>query len=78
MSFVKLHYGWKHTIRELSNFLDHHIKYLAIAIVGLAHRGELKGIADEAFKTLAVDDKGIAKTWRDKTEKNAEKKVLPK
>ena len=51
---------------EPLNFLDHHIK-CGDAIVGLAHRSELeKGIADEAFKTLAVDDKDIAKTWRDK------------
>ena len=38
---------------EPLNFLDHHIK-CGDAIVGLAHREELeKGIADEAFKTLA-------------------------
>jgi hypothetical protein len=54
---------------EPLNFLDHHIK-CGDAIVGLAHRSELdKGIADEAFKTLATDDKDIAKTWRDKNAK---------
>ncbi|WP_018627076.1 Eco57I restriction-modification methylase domain-containing protein [Niabella aurantiaca] len=42
------------------NFLDHHIK-CGDAILGLAHREELeKGIADEAFKTLAGDEKEIA------------------
>jgi hypothetical protein len=55
---------------EPLNFLDHHIK-CGDAIVGLAHRSELeKGIADEAFKTLAVDDKDILpKHLRDKNVK---------
>ncbi len=60
---------------EPLNFLDHHIK-CGDAIVGLAHRSELeKGIADEAFKTLAVDDKDIAKTWRDKNVKERRERV---
>jgi hypothetical protein len=51
---------------EPLNFLDHHIK-CGDAIVGLAHREELEnGIPDEAFKTLAGDDKDIAKSYRDK------------
>jgi hypothetical protein len=41
------------------NFLDHHIK-CGDAIVGLAHKEELKnGIADEAFKKMPGDDKTI-------------------
>ncbi len=60
---------------EPLNFLDHHIK-CGDAIVGLAHRSELeKGIADEAFKTLAVDDKHIAKTWRDKNVKERKERT---
>ena len=60
---------------EPLNFLDHHIK-CGDAIVGLAHRSELeKGIADEAFKTLAIDDKDIAKTWRDKNIKERKERV---
>ncbi|MCH6236785.1 Eco57I restriction-modification methylase domain-containing protein [Cognataquiflexum rubidum] len=60
---------------EPLNFLDHHIK-CGDAIVGLAHRSELeKGIADEAFKTLAVDDKNIAKTWRDKNVKERKERI---
>jgi len=60
---------------EPLNFLDHHIK-CGDAIVGLAHRNELeKGIADEAFKTLAVDDKDIAKTWRDKNVKERKERT---
>lgn len=60
---------------EPLNFLDHHIK-CGDAIVGLAHRSELeKGIADEAFKTLAVDDKDIAKTWRDKNVKERKERT---
>lgn len=60
---------------EPLNFLDHHIK-CGDAIVGLAHRSELeKGIADEAFKTLAEDDKDIAKTWRDKNVKERKERT---
>lgn len=60
---------------EPLNFLDHHIK-CGDAIVGLAHRSELeKGIADEAFKTLAVDDKDIAKTWRDNNVKERKERI---
>jgi len=60
---------------EPLNFLDHHIK-CGDAIVGLAYRSELeKGIADEAFKTLAVDDKDIAKTWRDKNVKERKERA---
>ncbi len=48
-----------HNPGEPLNFLDHHIK-CGDAIVGLAHREELeKGIADEAFKTLAGDEKEV-------------------
>ncbi|MFD1255227.1 Eco57I restriction-modification methylase domain-containing protein [Mucilaginibacter terrae] len=48
---------------EPLNFLDHHIK-CGDSIVGLAYRSELeKGIADEAFKTLPVDDKSIASAF---------------
>ncbi|WP_367916270.1 DNA methyltransferase [Leadbetterella sp. DM7] len=51
------------------NFLDHHIK-CGDAIVGLGQRNELEnGIADEAFKTLADDDKEISKAFRDKNVK---------
>jgi hypothetical protein len=51
---------------EPLNFLDHHIK-CGDAIVGLAHRDELEnGIPEEAFKTLAIDDKEIAKSYRAK------------
>jgi methylase of polypeptide subunit release factors len=60
---------------EPLNFLDHHIK-CGDAIVGLAHRSELeKGITDEAFKTLVVDDKDIAKTWRDKNVKERKERI---
>jgi len=60
---------------EPLNFLDHHIK-CGDAIVGLAHRSELeKGIADEAFKTLAADHKDIAKTWRDKNVKERKERI---
>lgn len=60
---------------EPLNFLDHHIK-CGDAIVGLAHRSELEnGIADEAFKTLPGDDKGIAKTWRDKNVKERKERA---
>lgn len=60
---------------EPLNFLDHHIK-CGDAIVGLAHRSELeKGIADEAFKTLSIDDKDIAKTWRDKNVKERKERA---
>jgi hypothetical protein len=60
---------------EPLNFLDHHIK-CGDAIVGLAHRSELEnGIADEAFKTLPGDDKGITKTWRDKNVKERKERA---
>jgi hypothetical protein len=64
-----------HAPGEPLNFLDHHIK-CGDAIVGLAHRSELeKGIADEAFKTLEVDDKDIAKAWRDKNVKERKERI---
>ncbi|MDD2600795.1 MAG: restriction endonuclease [Kiritimatiellae bacterium] len=45
-------------------FLDHHIK-CGNAIVGLAKVDELeRGIPDEAFKTLADDDKGVCALLR--------------
>lgn len=52
-----------HNPGEPLGFLDHHIK-CGDAIVGLAHREELeRGIADEAFKTLPGDDKGIGNSF---------------
>ncbi|PWJ42227.1 Eco57I restriction-modification methylase domain-containing protein [Sediminitomix flava] len=52
-----------HNPNEPLNFLDHHIK-CGNAIVGLAHADELKnGIADEAFKKLAGDDKEVIKEF---------------
>jgi uncharacterized protein (DUF433 family)/methylase of polypeptide subunit release factors len=63
-----------HNPGEPLNFLDHHIK-CGNSIVGLAHREELqKGIVDEAFKKLPVDDKEIVKYFRDKNK--AERKSL--
>jgi hypothetical protein len=60
---------------EPLNFLDHHIK-CGDAIVGLAHRSELeKGIADEAFKTLAGDDTVVAKSYRDKNVKERKERA---
>ena len=48
------------------SFLNHHIK-CGDAIVGLAHKEELEnGIADEAFKTLAGDDKEVIKALRNR------------
>ena len=59
---------------EPLNFLDHHIK-CGDAIVGLAHRSELeKGIADEAFKTLGVDDKEIAASFRKRNQQERKQK----
>jgi hypothetical protein len=53
-----------HEPGEPLNFLDHHIK-CGNAIVGLAHVEELeKGIASEAFKTLAGDEKEIANAFK--------------
>lgn len=53
-----------HIPGEPLNFLDHHIK-CGNAIVGLAHRDELKrGIPDEAFATLPDDDKEVAAELR--------------
>lgn len=55
-----------HIPGEPLNFLDHHIK-CGNAIVGLAHRDELKrGIPDEAFATLQGDDKEVAAELRKK------------
>ena len=60
---------------EPLNFLDHHIK-CGDAIVGLAQRNELEnGIANEAFKTLSIDDKEIAKSFRDKNIKERKERV---
>ncbi len=51
------------------SFLDHHIK-CGDAIVGLAHKEELEnGIADEAFKTLAGDDKEVVKILRNRNKR---------
>jgi len=53
-----------HVPGESLNFLDHHVK-CGNAIVGLAHENELeRGIPDEAFKTLPVDDKALASGFR--------------
>ena len=55
-----------HNPGEPLNFLDHRIK-CGNAIVGLAHKEELSnGIADEAFKSLPGDDKGLAAAFRKK------------
>lgn len=57
-----------HIPGEPLNFLDHHIK-CGNAIVGLAHRDELKrGIPDEAFATLPDDDKEVAAELRKQNE----------
>jgi len=59
-----------HNPGEPLNFLDHHIR-CGNSIVGLAHKEELlKGIPDEAFKTLAGDDKEIAKILRNENRTN--------
>lgn len=64
-----------HEPGEPLNFLDHHIKN-GNAIIGLAHRSELEnGIADEAFKTLTIDDKSIAKSFRDKNIKERKERA---
>jgi methylase of polypeptide subunit release factors len=53
-----------HSPGEPINFLDHHIK-CGNAIVGFAWREELeRGVPEEAFKTLAGDDKDIAAAFR--------------
>jgi len=52
------------------NFLDHHIK-CGNAIVGFARREELSnGIPNEAFKTLAGDDKAVAAAFRKKNKED--------
>lgn len=62
-----------HNPGEPLNFLDHHIK-CGNAIVGLAHKEELKiGIADEAFKTLPGDEKEIAQSFSKRNK--AERKI---
>lgn len=66
-----------HNPGEPLNFLDHHIR-CGNAIVGLAHKEELKnGIATEAFKTLPGDDKGIAQEFakRNKQERNKKDQI---
>lgn len=60
-----------HVPGEPLGFLDHHIK-CGNAIVGFVTRDDLeKGVPDEAFKTLAGDDKDIASHFRkvNKTER---------
>lgn len=53
-----------HVPGQALSFLDHRI-HCGNAIVGLAHRDELKrGIPDEAFKTLPGDDKELAAALR--------------
>lgn len=53
-----------HNPAQPLNFLDHHIK-CGNAIVGFARREELeRGIPDEAFATLAGDEKDIAALFR--------------
>jgi gamma-glutamylcyclotransferase (GGCT)/AIG2-like uncharacterized protein YtfP len=59
------------------NFLDHHIK-CGNAIVGFVHREELeKGVPDEAFVTMAGDDKETAASFRkqNKAERTAKKQT---
>jgi hypothetical protein len=57
-------------------FLDHHIK-CGDAIVGLAHKEELEnGIANEAFKKLAGDDKDVVKRLRDKNKRQIKKELI--
>ncbi|MBN2280816.1 MAG: restriction endonuclease [Candidatus Marinimicrobia bacterium] len=63
-----------HSPGEPLNFLDHHIK-CGNAIVGLAHKEELQqGIPDEAFKTLAGDDKKVAQALKKANKKERERK----
>ncbi len=58
-----------HTPGEPLNFLDHRIK-CGDAIVGLTHKEELdEGIPTEAFKSMSVDDREIARTFWDKNKK---------
>jgi len=58
------------------SFLDHHIK-CGDAIVGLAHKEELEsGIANEAFKKLAGDDKDVVKRLRDKNKQQIKKELI--
>lgn len=58
-----------HTPGEPLNFLDHHIK-CGNAIVGFARREEAeRGVPDEAFKTLAEDDKETAALLRKRNKK---------
>ncbi len=53
-----------HVPGQALSFLDHRI-HCGNAIVGLAHRDELKrGIPDEAFKTLPGDDRELAAALR--------------
>jgi len=53
-----------HVPGQALSFLDHRI-HCGNAIVGLAHRDELKrGIPDEAFKTLPGDDRDLAAALR--------------
>lgn len=61
-----------HTPGEPLNFLDHHIK-CGNAIVGFARREEAeRGVPDEAFKTLADDDKETASLLRKRNKKERE------
>ncbi len=58
------------------SFLDHHIK-CGDAIVGLAHKEELEnGIAPEAFKKLAGDDKEVVKRLRNKNKRQIKEEVI--
>jgi hypothetical protein len=58
------------------SFLDHHIK-CGDAVVGLARKNELgSGIANEAFKTLAGDDKDVAKRLRGKNINQIKKEII--
>ncbi len=58
-----------HVPGQALHFLDNKIK-CGNAIVGLAHASELDhGIADQAFKKLAGDDKDVCKELRDRNKK---------
>jgi len=61
-----------HSPGEPLNFLDHHIK-CGNAIVGFVRHEEMeRGVPDEAFATVAVDDKDVAAAFRRKNKTERE------
>ncbi|WP_404420495.1 Eco57I restriction-modification methylase domain-containing protein [Nibricoccus sp. IMCC34717] len=61
-----------HSPGEPLNFLDHHIK-CGNAIVGFARQEEMeRGVPDEAFATVAGDDKDVAAAFRRKNKTERE------